>query len=132
MTGVVNLFAQTIRNPNNPSASSDVALIDAASGNFSRLEYASGGQLAISFSRELADYLRNFLAMQRDVSGSDHGLHPPCDQKQMQPNATSFLDFGEVSLRMLSCPTWVGVAHDTPTDVTRTTVHGFRHHEYAK
>lgn len=64
--GVINLFVNTLKTPNDPSAMSDVALMEIIAGNFARLEYASGGQLTITFARELADFARGLLSARRE------------------------------------------------------------------
>jgi hypothetical protein len=62
----INLFINTVRSPNNPSAQSDITLIDIISGMFARLDYASGGHMSISFPRELAQYARALVSKSRE------------------------------------------------------------------
>lgn len=71
-----SLFLNTIRSPNDPSAQSDVTLLDITAGMFARLEYASGGHMSISFLRELADHARSLVAKPRDQ-------HPDADSRQV-------------------------------------------------
>ncbi|KAH0842464.1 putative fungal specific transcription protein [Fonsecaea pedrosoi] len=62
----MNLFLNTVRSPNNPSAQSDITLIDIVAGTFARLDYASSGHLSISFPREVADYARTLVSKSRE------------------------------------------------------------------
>lgn len=60
--GAINLFTHILRAPQQPSALSDVALIEVVAGSFAQLEYASGGQLDLDFPRKMAEYARRLVS----------------------------------------------------------------------
>ncbi|OCK79907.1 hypothetical protein K432DRAFT_382648 [Lepidopterella palustris CBS 459.81] len=55
------LFDVVIHNPMHPETSSNLALLDVASGHFSRVEYASGGSLPASLVSEFAHIARSYV-----------------------------------------------------------------------
>ncbi|KAF2493354.1 hypothetical protein BU16DRAFT_528662 [Lophium mytilinum] len=64
LSGLFVLFDLVIHNPTHPETSTNLALLDVASGHFSRVEYASGGTLPGSLVSEFAHIAREYV---RDV-----------------------------------------------------------------
>jgi hypothetical protein len=56
--GLINLFVHVLKHPLLPSVASDTALMDVIGGHFARLEFASSGELAFPFARELSNLAR--------------------------------------------------------------------------
>ena len=65
----INLFIHIIRDATAPSAVSDLSLLEAVVGHFSRLEYASGGEVSITFAREATNIARSLV-----TSGKEGGV----------------------------------------------------------
>jgi hypothetical protein len=79
----INLFLNIVRWPNNPSAQSDITLIDIVAGMFARLDYASGGNMSISFPRELADHARALVPKSREQNREADSLQWTSDLDQL-------------------------------------------------
>lgn len=71
--GLINLFVHVLKNPFLPTVQSDIALMDMVAGHFARLEFASSGQLAFSFGREISTLARLAVknAQQKKTSPKD-------------------------------------------------------------
>jgi len=100
--GAINLFINTIAAPSNPSALSDIALIEVIAGIFARLEYTSGGQLSIPFPRELAEYARALVSPSRDILSGALSLSRQSESAQPFPGGVDNISFDEVSLPLTS------------------------------
>jgi len=64
LSGLFVLFDLVIHNPTHPETSTNLALLEVASGHFSRVEYASGGTLPGSLVSDFAHIAREYV---RDV-----------------------------------------------------------------
>lgn len=58
VVGLINLFVHVLKYPALPTTQSDIVLMDIVVGHFARLEFATSGQLAFPFVRELSRLAR--------------------------------------------------------------------------
>ena len=54
MVGLSNLFLKILKHPSDPSARTDIALLDIAVGHFGHLEVITESELSYPFAREIA------------------------------------------------------------------------------
>ncbi|KIW09874.1 hypothetical protein PV08_11975 [Exophiala spinifera] len=66
----VNLFINVLYDPSQASAHSDLVLMDAASGYFALLEYATDGQWSIPLVRDISTLARNAVERYRQASNT--------------------------------------------------------------
>ncbi|EXJ61496.1 uncharacterized protein A1O5_11812 [Cladophialophora psammophila CBS 110553] len=92
-----NLFLNIVRSPTNPRAQSDVTLIEIVAGMFARLDYASGGQLNISFPREVAEHARNLAFKCREWNPDADSRQWTSELDKLFPSGTEMSGDYEVS-----------------------------------
>ncbi|KAJ9491945.1 hypothetical protein VN97_g1328 [Penicillium thymicola] len=74
------LFDLVVHNPDHPEASLSLAILDIASGHFSRLEFASNGTLPGSLVAQFAHLARQYIFEKREYRQKmiDMGVHDSC------------------------------------------------------
>ncbi len=75
MHAFINLFTYIIQFPDLPSVPSDLALLDAAAGSFSQMDFATGSKLSFPFTQDIAAFVRRFVDDRR--RSSDGVRHIP-------------------------------------------------------
>lgn len=83
------LFDLVIDNPNHSETSLNLALLDIASGHFSRIEYSSNGALPGGLISEFAHLARQYVSDIRHHSGREH-LGPSFFSRTQGPQPQSF------------------------------------------
>jgi hypothetical protein len=95
------LFDLVIHNPSHPETSLNMALLDIASGHFSRIEYSSNGVLPGSLISEFAHLARQYISDIRLNTGRQQGYQttakntglriaqPPHNRLSLSANANS-------------------------------------------
>ncbi|KAL1961697.1 hypothetical protein VTN77DRAFT_1301 [Rasamsonia byssochlamydoides] len=78
------IFDLVVHNPTHPETNNNLALLDVASGHFSRLEYASRGTLPGSLVAEFAHIARQYV---RDLQLGGHNNYNNSDGKDTQGQA---------------------------------------------
>ncbi|KAK1149842.1 hypothetical protein N8T08_003398 [Aspergillus melleus] len=73
ISALMILFDLVIHNPNHPETTLNLALLDIASGHFSRIEYSSNGTLPGRLISEFAHLARQYISDMRHVAGRQHG-----------------------------------------------------------
>lgn len=58
MYALINLFIYTLQHPDNPSVQSDCALMDIGAAHFARLDFATDGEVSITFGKDIAALAR--------------------------------------------------------------------------
>ncbi|KAL2816047.1 fungal-specific transcription factor domain-containing protein [Aspergillus cavernicola] len=76
LSALMILFDLVIHNPSHPETSLNLALLDIASGHFSRMEYSSEGVLPGSLISEFAHLARQYISDIRHTTGHGHPNRP--------------------------------------------------------
>lgn len=100
------LFDLVVHNLDHPEASLSLAILDIASGNFSRLEFASNGTIPGSLVAQFAHLARQYIFEKRErrQKMTDKGIHGSCTIQSDLPAGPA-----QVSLSPAEFPTTGGL-----------------------
>lgn len=95
MYSLTNLFIHVLQNPDLPTVSSDLALLDIGAGHFARLEFGTDSEVPIVFAKEIATMARAAVKRHKALAWQIPGNLSTYDASGLGPDRNEMEGMGE-------------------------------------
>ncbi|KAL2848369.1 hypothetical protein BJY01DRAFT_211920 [Aspergillus pseudoustus] len=132
LTALMILFDLVIHNPSHPETSLNLALLDIASGHFSRIEYSSSGALPGSLISEFAHLARQYISDIRHNTGRQHAYRSTARNRDLhlsQPRVAGLSFSSSMSNAQPNPPSSQTVTEDKPLSDPALQQDAVQHHQ---